>query len=62
MNPRPLGYEPSELPNCSTPRRPTRIGDAGPWLNIAVGPGLPRLSLNAAAARAARELGGARPR
>ena len=21
MNPRPLGYEPSELPNCSTPRR-----------------------------------------
>jgi hypothetical protein len=22
MNPRPLGYEPSELPNCSTPRPP----------------------------------------
>ena len=21
MNPRPLGYEPSELPSCSTPRR-----------------------------------------
>ena len=21
MNLRPLGYEPSELPNCSTPRR-----------------------------------------
>jgi hypothetical protein len=21
LNPRPLGYEPSELPNCSTPRR-----------------------------------------
>ena len=23
MNPRPLGYEPNELPDCSTPRQPT---------------------------------------
>jgi hypothetical protein len=22
LNPRPLGYEPNELPGCSTPRRP----------------------------------------
>jgi hypothetical protein len=23
LNPRPLGYEPNELPDCSTPRQPT---------------------------------------
>ena len=25
MNPRPLGYEPNELPDCSTPRQETPI-------------------------------------
>ena len=28
LNLRPLGYEPSELPNCSTPRRTSRVSQA----------------------------------
>ena len=30
LNPRPLGYEPNELPDCSTPRQCVRTGLARP--------------------------------
>ena len=31
LNPRPLGYEPNELPDCSTPRHPNIFSlDSGP--------------------------------
>ena len=53
MNPRPLGYEPSELPNCSTPRRmrqsSTRPQGLGLGLGdaLGVGDGVAPLSLAA---------------
>ena len=30
LNPRPLGYEPNELPDCSTPRHRSRRGHLRP--------------------------------
>ena len=51
MNPRPLGYEPSELPNCSTPRRcyhsmnsrhPRQIGHVTRARNAAAAPAAAR--------------------
>ncbi len=32
LNPRPLGYEPNELPDCSTPRCKTNV--FGVWLAV----------------------------
>ena len=40
MNLRPLGYEPSELPNCSTPRRTDNITNRRTWGQIGLGAGL----------------------
>ena len=37
LNLRPLGYEPNELPDCSTPRRGKEIYSTGPSLSRAMG-------------------------
>jgi hypothetical protein len=34
LNPRPLGYEPNELPDCSTPRHGDRVERIAPLVGV----------------------------
>ena len=52
MNLRPSGYEPDELPDCSTPRRPTQVTPYAVGLVVeVVGAGVPDVARAASVAR-----------